>query len=404
MKKQTLLTLVLLSVLNGLFANEVYKLDSICAYQYIYNGGILEDSALIAYELFDYNDQNMVILNRSYELDSSDMTIKLSTSVEYTYDVNNNLTSSIEFENTESGLDSSAKVVNVYNGNNILIETTRWTSTSGANLQLNAKTVYILDENDLVRKEGTIEATSAGIWDTDTVFTIYTYDEQNRIIKKEPEEGGLFSMYETYTYTNDGKPDSVIFNLFGIPFMGFDTDYDYVNNLLTLNIFVTGFDTGEQLITPIVFEVEYNVDPSTVALPRNYINIDGLPVNIDAVPKKVYIYDTVGVDGALEVSLVEYFYPLYGGNGENPGENPQLVDSYENTINIYPAYVTNNVRIDSKIKIESIEIYDLRGQKIYSDSECANTNLVSKEVINKGINLIKVKTEKGEVSKTIIVE
>jgi len=400
MKKQTLLTIVLLCVLNGIFANEIYQIDSICTYQYLYEEGVFQDSALVGYELYEYNDQNLVEVNESYELDSSDMTIKLTTTSTYVYDAQQNLLTKTTLEQSESGVDSLSKIVNIYNSSNVLLETTKWTSTSGPELKIESKSFYVLDVNDKIIKSGEIEADEAGALETDTTYTIYIYDSENRLIKKEPEIN-MFEIYEAYTYTEDDLLDSMIIYFFGVPFAGFDLEYDYDNSLFKLNIFAADFETGDMTVTPIIAEVEYNVDLSTVGLPEDFVDSEDMPFTLNAVPKKAYYYDTIGVNGALAISQVDYCFPVYG---ESSTENPQSINNLNEEINIYPSIVTDNLNISSETTIESIEVYTADGHLLYKSNLPVKTQSISKSELRKGIVFVNLNAEGGLVTKKLIVE
>ncbi|MCF7560628.1 T9SS type A sorting domain-containing protein [Sabulilitoribacter multivorans] len=111
----------------------------------------------------------------------------------------------------------------------------------------------------------------------------------------------------------------------------------------------------------------------------------------------VYVRSLNSIDGNTEVfydnfSLVE-------------DATASVEDVFASNLKIYPNPVNNFITIESKnIKIASVEIYSLLGQKVMSDSQLKN-NKVDVSDISNGLYLLKVNAENGGSStRKIVIE
>lgn len=87
---------------------------------------------------------------------------------------------------------------------------------------------------------------------------------------------------------------------------------------------------------------------------------------------------------------------------DNNGATLSVRDSeLENQITIYPNPTSNYIKILTTNKIKSVEIFDISGKKV---KHVLNSNEISVNQIQAGIYIVKVFTDKGKVTKKIVIE
>ncbi|MCD4833209.1 MAG: T9SS type A sorting domain-containing protein, partial [Bacteroidales bacterium] len=87
----------------------------------------------------------------------------------------------------------------------------------------------------------------------------------------------------------------------------------------------------------------------------------------------------------------------------NPTAINENISQNSNLLNIYPNPTNGIIHIEAK-NIQAIEIIDMTGKVVKQLQETSNKMQIDLSKIHKGIYLIKVKTEKGIVTKKIILE
>ncbi len=92
----------------------------------------------------------------------------------------------------------------------------------------------------------------------------------------------------------------------------------------------------------------------------------------------------------------------------NPFGSTLATDEFQNNINVSispnPSSEEINIQFPEAIKVETISIYDVLGKEVFIKKiEASKTKLVLKPNLVKGIYMVKVDSNKGQVSKKIII-
>jgi hypothetical protein len=87
------------------------------------------------------------------------------------------------------------------------------------------------------------------------------------------------------------------------------------------------------------------------------------------------------------------------------GSTTDMNEIIEKTTEIYPNPATDNINIVSYAElINSIEVYNLSGQKVISKQVRATTTKLNTNNLAKGVYIVDIKTKVSSVKKKIIIE
>ena len=110
----------------------------------------------------------------------------------------------------------------------------------------------------------------------------------------------------------------------------------------------------------------------------------------------IYVRSLNSIDGNTEV--------FYDNISLQMAATASVDDVFASNLKIYPNPANDYLTIESKnIKIESIEIYSLLGQKMKSDLQLKSNRLDVSDLSN-GLYLLKVNSESGSSTRKIVIE
>jgi len=183
---------------------------------------------------------------------------------------------------------------------------------------------------------------------------------------------------------------------------------------------LTATPPGEDCQTAVLLEIEHlDVFPSPGVdcqpLWQNGISFDWQkPSGVDSfqvfinrnlvatTTDQSFIWEDVPIGGSIDFKLQPFgncdYLPaeITCSNGVSNAEDKSLNDA----ISIFPNPTAGQISIDTDLKIESVEIYDLAGRFIQKEK----TNSFELENRSSGIYFLKIKTKKGIAVKRIIVQ
>ena len=118
--------------------------------------------------------------------------------------------------------------------------------------------------------------------------------------------------------------------------------------------------------------------------------------------------NTIG-NGSEYLAFATSYASIYSNGGERANAmcircikeaNASLIESNQSSFSVYPNPATNNVTIESNSAIISIQIVDLTGAIVQTETQ----NTFSILQLTKGVYLMNIKTDSGSVTKRLIKE
>ncbi|MFA6199370.1 MAG: T9SS type A sorting domain-containing protein [Bacteroidales bacterium] len=172
---------------------------------------------------------------------------------------------------------------------------------------------------------------------------------------------------------------------------------------------------------------QYDFYKSSYSLPRNITAVDTITLENGEFRKKITIendwdewIDGIGsikyildmpianiMDGPIFLCASNENDLLYVANEDLNCYDDRLGLNdieYEAQTTIYPNPASNSLNVISQDKINSIEIYNPLGQKVYQTKVNNKTKNIDISLFPKGIYIIGVNTDKGYIKKKLIVE
>ena len=95
----------------------------------------------------------------------------------------------------------------------------------------------------------------------------------------------------------------------------------------------------------------------------------------------------------------EMFHPNKSFNIYGSNTVLSLEDFNASSITLYPNPTTNYITIDTKAIVETVEIYSISGKRVLQTSQTQN---ISTQQLEKGIYIIKIQTDYGQITKRMI--
>ncbi len=146
--------------------------------------------------------------------------------------------------------------------------------------------------------------------------------------------------------------------------------------------------------------------------------MDGDEISIgNNAPVKVlkvdYENNTLTIDKSISWSSGDGVSLPYNGSAPDIGAfesgSTLATSEFDNAIDVlvYPNPTENeiNLQFSKSIKVETVSIHDMLGKEVFTKNiTSSETNLVLKLNLAKGIYFVKIATEKGQLSKKIIIE
>ena len=99
--------------------------------------------------------------------------------------------------------------------------------------------------------------------------------------------------------------------------------------------------------------------------------------------------------------VLQYMAEDVDGCG-NPFLSLNDIDLNDNSITLYPNPTNNQVNISSESIINSIEVFNSLGQRIYQTNVKSRENIIDINSLSKGVYIIGVSTDKGYIKKKLI--
>ena len=333
----------------------------------------------------------------------------------WTYDANNNQTSEIwQFGNGSDWMNFSKSTWTYDSQNNMTLQMDQNWNTDITVWEDSYKSMYEYD----IHNNNTVETDQSwnlnlSVWENFSKY-IYTYDSfNNRISETEQYWNADISAWETnerYLFT-----------------------YDANNNLI--NVLNQGWD-GSNWENSMQYVLTYNNNNLILELDQSWIFGEWIDTE-----RYIYTYDannnqTSELDQTWDGSSLWFNYNLYIANydansfktGESykswnyagteveiTGDSTQLYyhlvqvglpDLMESIITVYPNPTDGRFTISSKSALNAFEIYNLSGERVYSDYNCSRQT--SKEIdlsgYAKGIYMVKIHNGTKNYSRKVVVQ
>ena len=100
--------------------------------------------------------------------------------------------------------------------------------------------------------------------------------------------------------------------------------------------------------------------------------------------------------------LLYHDYPQGVEDCFTPVLSLNSIKAEDNSITLYPNPATSDIKISSESRINSIEVFNSLGQKIYQENINAKEKIIDINSFSKGIYIIGVSTDKGYINKKLI--
>lgn len=130
-------------------------------------------------------------------------------------------------------------------------------------------------------------------------------------------------------------------------------------------------------------------------------NVEGLLYDMDS---KIMMLDYLGRNRCYEHNdiLLYYDYPQGVEDCFTPVLSINSIKAEDNSITLYPNPAKSDIKISSESRINSIEVFNSLGQKIYQEKINAKEKMFDINSFSKGIYIIGVSTDKGYINKKLI--
>jgi len=130
----------------------------------------------------------------------------------------------------------------------------------------------------------------------------------------------------------------------------------------------------------------------------NLIGINGMPYFDDPIPSSgTYDYHATVNWGETESE---------SSNIESVMIDPIFIESNKsiNQISILPNPASDFVKVKSRAKLYSLQIYDITGEEIYAEFVNHNTQMINTSVFESGLYLFRIETETGSAVRRVVVK